>query len=213
MEESNKKINPQQDPEIYFDKSYDSKGRFISYWYQINEIYKLNPTSVLEIGIGNGFVCNYLRLRGLALTTLDIERRLNPNIVGNVINIPFKDNTFDIVTCYELFEHFPYDDFYKALSEILCVTKFSAILSLPDIERVYRVDLQIPKFGEIKKLIRFPRFKKPIHKFNGYHYWEIGKAGYPLKKIVKDIQSIGFRIGNTYRVFENPYHRFFILKK
>ena len=49
--------------------------------------------------------------------------------------------------------------------------------------------------------------------FDGEHYWEIGKAGYPLNKIIKDIQKTGFKIEKTYRIFENPYHRFFILKK
>jgi len=54
---------PQVKPNHYFVNSYDSKGRFISYWYQINEIIKLNPKKVLEIGIGNGFVSKYLKER------------------------------------------------------------------------------------------------------------------------------------------------------
>jgi len=45
------------------------------------------------------------------------------------------------------------------------------------------------------------------------HYWEIGKVGYPLSKITKDIERAGFNITKTYRIFENPYHRFFILRK
>ena len=52
-----------------------------------------------------------------------------------------------------------------------------------------------------------------MNKFDGEHYWEIGKAGYPLSKIIKDIQRAGFKIEKTYSVFENPYHRVFILKK
>jgi hypothetical protein len=54
-----------------------------------------------------------------------------------------------------------------------------------------------------------------MNKFNGEHYWEIGKAGYPLSisKNIKDIQRSGFKIERTYRIFEHPYHRFFILKK
>jgi len=34
-----------------------------------------------------------------------------------------------------------------------------------------------------------------------------------LGKITKDIEGVGFNIKKTYRIFENPYHRFFILKK
>jgi len=40
-----------------------------------------------------------------------------------------------------------------------------------------------------------------------------GRIDYPLSKIFNDIQIAGFKIEKTYRVFENPYHRFFILKK
>ena len=73
--------------------------------------------------------------------------------------------------------------------------------------------MQIPKIGYMKMLIPLPRFKKSIHKFDGEHYWEIGKDGYPLSKITKDIKRAGFDIKKTYRIFENPYHRFFVLKK
>ena len=84
---------------------------------------------------------------------------------------------------------------------------------MPDISRVYRLNIQIPKIGEIKKLVPVGRRKKIIHKFDGEHYWEIGKADYPLNKIIKDIEKAGFKIEKKYRVFEHTYHRFFILKK
>lgn len=144
---------------------------------------------------------------------LDIDRRLNPDIAGSVLNIPFADESFDVVACYELLEHLPYENFCNALSEIFRVCKSHAILSLPDASRVYRIDVQIPKIGEIKRLIHLPRRKKPIHNFDGEHYWEIGKAGYPSSKITNDIERAGFRIEKTYRVFKNPYHGFFILKR
>ena len=52
-----------------------------------------------------------------------------------------------------------------------------------------------------------------MNNFDGEHYWEIGKAGYPLSKIINEIQKVGFRVEKTYRVFENPYHRFLLLRK
>jgi hypothetical protein len=73
--------------------------------------------------------------------------------------------------------------------------------------------VQVPKIGEFKKLIPLPTLKKPSHHFNGQHYWEIGKAEYPLNRIIDDINNAGFKISKTYRIFENPYHRFFILEK
>ena len=51
-----------------------------------------------------------------------------------------------------------------------------------------------------------------MNDFNGEYYWKIGKIGFPLSKITKDIQRVGFKILKTYKIFENPYHGFFILK-
>ena len=208
-----KKMKPQVEPNHYFNKSYDVKERFISYWHQINEIIKLCPKRVLEIGIGNGFTTKYLKERRVNVLTLDIDKMLNPDIVGSILDIPLPDKSFDVVACYEILEHLPYEDFSKALSEIFRVSKSYAILSLPDAGRVYRIYIQIPKIGIFKKLISLPRIQNPIHKFDGEHYWEIGKAGYSLSKITKDIKEAGFKILKTYRIFENPYHRFFVLKK
>ena len=42
---------------------------------------------------------------------------------------------------------------------------------------------------------------------------KIGKTGYPLNKIISEIQNVGFKIKKIYRVFRHPYHKFFILKK
>lgn len=118
-----------------------------------------------------------------------------------------------MLACYEILEHLPYGNFHKVISEIFRVSKSYAILSTPDARRVYRFNVQIPKFGEVKRLIALPRFRKFIHKFNGEHYWGIGKSGYSLNKITNDIQKSTFKIEKTYRVFEHPYHMSFMLRK
>lgn len=201
------------EPAQYYKLAYDSKERFCNYWHQINEVISLDPEKVLEIGIGNSFVSNYLKQRKIRVTTLDIDKRLNPDITGSVLELPFANKSFDLVSCCQTLEHLPFKDFNKALSEIFRVSKKHAIVSLPDINRVYRFSIQIPKVGEIKKLIPFPRFKKQIHSFDKEHYWEIGKAEYPLSKIISNIEKIGFNIERTYRPFEAYNSRFFILVK
>lgn len=205
-------FKPQVEPSHYFRKEYDSKGRFISYWHQINELMELEPRSILEIGIGNGLVANYLKRRGFNVTTMDIDERLNPDKVGSVLDIPFRDGSFEVVACFEVLEHLPWDDVPKALSEIRRVSSRYAILSLPDSTKAYRLDIQVPKIGELKKLMPLPRLQAPKHVFDGEHYWEIGKAGYPLRKVMGEMRSAGFEIRKTYRIFEMPYHRFFVLE-
>ena len=203
----------QVEPNHYFNKSYDSKERFISYWHQINEIIKLAPKNLLEIGIGNGLLANYLKQRGFNVTTIDIDKRLNPDRVGSVLSLPFPGESFELVVCFEVLEHLPYKDYRKALSEIHRVSSKHAVLSLPDSTRAYRFNILLPKIRELKILMPLPRLKPWKHEFDGEHYWVIGKAEYPLRRVIGGMQSTGFEIKKTYRVFEIAYHRFFILAK
>lgn len=197
----------------YLQKSYDTKERFISYWHQIEEILNTKPGPVLEIGVGNKFVENYLRERCINLTTLDIEAHLLPDVSGSVSSIPFKSEVFDTVSCCEVLEHLPYSNFLPCLLEIIRVSRRFVILSLPDVTTSYRIHLDLPRLKTIHKLFEHPYPRPDEHVFDGEHYWEIGKKGYPLKRITESIKQLGLTIISTYRVYEFPYHRFFILEK
>lgn len=206
-------MKPQVPPDQYFGENYLKKVRFISYWHQIHEIVSHEPQSILEIGIGNGLVSNYLKYIGYNIVTIDIDRRLHPNIAGSVLNTPFQANSFDLVACFEVLEHIPYDKFTQALSELHRITSGYVILSVPDCTSVYPVYIHIPKLGALRTLIPIPRLKAPRHEFDGEHYWEIGKEGYSIETITEKIKNTGFEITKTYRVFEIPYHHFFVLNK
>jgi ubiquinone/menaquinone biosynthesis C-methylase UbiE len=198
---------------VYFKSTYDTKERFCSYWHQIDEVIQLNPKTVLEIGIGNAFVTNYLKGKKLQVTTLDTEHTLNPHVVGSVVAIPFPRAFFDVVTCYEVLEHLPYSDFKRALKELSRVSHRYVIISLPDVTTVYRINIELPRIKPIKKLLSHPLPKAAVHTCDGYHYWEIGKQQYPLKQIKQDIEYTSLKIMKSYRVFEFYYHRFFLLEK
>lgn len=206
-------MKPQVPPDHYAEPSYDSKGRFISYWHQINEIISFNPGRVLEIGIGNGFVSKYLRERGINIKSLDINRKLRPDVAGSVLEIPFIDESFEVVACYEVLEHLPYNEFSNALKEMHRISRKHVILSLPDVTTVYRINIELPRIKPIKRLVKHPFHRSTHHALDGEHCWEIGKTGYLLKRIITDIEDAGFRILKTYRVFENYYHRSFLLNK
>jgi len=201
-------MKPQVNP-IHYKFRYDYKARFICYWYQINEIIETNPDNILEIGIGNKLVSTYLEMQGYNILTIDIDKRLKPNIVSNVTKLPFYSDSFSTIACFEVLEHLPFEKFGICLKEIGRVAKKFVIISIPDIERTIR--LKIPIFGDI--MIPFHRIRKIEHNFDGEHHWEINKKNYELEKIINKIKDSGLKIIRTYRIFENPYHRFFILSK
>jgi ubiquinone/menaquinone biosynthesis C-methylase UbiE len=201
------------DCDHYFSTSYDTKERFISYWHQINEITKLKVSNCLEVGVGNGFVSRYLITRGVNVITLDVNPNLDSNIIGTVLSIPFVHRSFDIVSCCEVLEHLPYHYFPQALKELHRVSRRYVILSLPDHTPVYRFNVELPRVKPIKKLIPHPFPRTSHHEFDGVHHWIIGKKNYSLKKIETDLKRLGYKIKNTYRVWEFYGHRFFLLEK
>lgn len=210
MKEINNQI--QVEPDHYKDLKYDSKERWISYWHQIDEILNLEPENVLEVGIGNGVVNRYLKNAGVSITTLDIDERLKPDKVGSVLNIPFTDNEFSVVACFEVLEHIPFKQFIDALKELKRVSNRYILLSMPDRSRVYKFFLHVPHKKDVKKLFRVPRINKLSHRFDGQHYWEIGKKNYPLKKVKDVIFEAELSLLKTFRVFEFKEHRFFLLE-
>jgi SAM-dependent methyltransferase len=198
----------------YYRFDYDIKERFCSYWHQIDEVVASKPKNVLEIGIGNGIVSSYLAKRGIEVVTLDVDPALGSDVVGSALGIPFVEGAFDVVACYEVLEHLPYPDFRKALDEIRFASNGYVVLSLPDrTGRAYRFLVQIPRLGEIKKHITLPRWRALPSRYDGQHYWEIGTGDYSAGRIISDIQQAGFQVTKNYRVFEYPYHHFFVLQK
>lgn len=197
----------------YLNLAYDSKNRWISYWYQINEIIKSEPKTILEIGVGNKTVSDYLKKLGYKVTTLDFDKALKPDIVGDIRSYDFKNRTFDAVFAAEVLEHLPFKDFKKALKQIKKVVKKKVIISLPHFS-ITDMYFGIKIIPYISKKEFSLKVDIPIkHKFLGEHYWEIGKKNYKLARICNEIKSAGFKIDKEYYPKENPRHHFFILSR
>lgn len=201
-------FRPQVEPSHYDTFEYNNKDRLISYGLQVSEIVRLKPSTVLEVGIGNGFVSKYLKSLGFAVHTCDADVRLNPDTVGELEHLPFGEAQFDVVCCFETLEHLPWKSFGPATRELARVARRSVLLSLPDVTPYFRLNLE---FGFKHSLCSFfydlpLAYKK--HDFNGEHYWEVGKRGWPLRRIVRELKASGLVVESTFRAAENPWHRF-----
>lgn len=194
-------------------KNYVSKERWASFWHQFDEVIQLAPSSVLEIGVGAGIFKEMASNFGVDIETVDFDPELNPNYVASVTDLPFKDNVYDVVVAFQVLEHLPYDQFLIALNEMERVAARYIVISLPDAETLWRYAFHIPKIGVKSFYIKRPNIGPKEHKFNGEHYWEISKKGYPLSRITNDLKRQGLELIKTYRVPEYTYHRFFVLRK
>jgi SAM-dependent methyltransferase len=194
----------------YCTPEYLSKPRFFSYWNQVTEVIRLDPSSVLEIGPGPGIVTGILRTLGYKVTTLDFADDVGANVVASVLEMPFGNSEFDVTICCQVLEHIEFSKFECALEEIKRVTKIGAIISLPHAGKFWAYQLHIPKIGPITFGFNV-QLKAEDHLFDGQHYWEIGKINYPITKI-RAIFGKVFKHSKDFRPPENPYHHFFITR-
>jgi len=192
--------------------SYYTIKRWSSIWYQMNELLACKPHSVLEVGGGIGILKALLQKFNISSTIADIAEDLNPDIVGSVTSLPCDDNSYDAVCAFQVLEHLPFAEFKNSLLELKRVTRKHVILSIPDAKPMVSLEFKIPKLGFRHFSFEIPYSKPPC--FNDpEHHWEINRKGTSLHDVIREIKNTGLKITNTYRIKENPYHRFFRLEK
>jgi SAM-dependent methyltransferase len=190
---------------------YSNPERWASYFYQIKEVLNLNPKSILEIGVGDKVFGEYIKNNtNLLYKSMDLADDLQPDIVGNVSNIPFAGGSFDVVCAFEVLEHLPFDQFEKSLEELKRVSNKHIVISLPHFGPPVKFMIKIPFLPELKFAFKIPFYKK--HIFSGEHYWEIGKKGYS-PSFIKSVTMKHCKVLKEFVPFENQYHHFYVLEK
>ncbi len=117
-------------------KEYSLPGRILLF---IRDLYRalkvkffLNPKSLLDVGCGTGGMIRILRFLGVDARGLEISNYqlslANPKIkefltVGNILNLPYKNSFFDIVTTVDVLEHIPTEHLALAIGECNRVAK------------------------------------------------------------------------------------------
>lgn len=118
--------------------------------YLINNFYKtlirlaklLKLETILDAGCGEGFSLSKLseykigtKLEGVddSRIALSLGKKLFPSLnlkYGSIHNLPYANNSFDLVVCTEVLEHLKSPD--NAITEALRVSKKYAIFSVPN---------------------------------------------------------------------------------
>ena len=203
----------QVDKKHYSFQRYFWPGRWMSYWYQTQEITSREDiTSVLDIGPGTTFLHDILNIHrpDISYKTLDIAEDLHPDFIGGVTNIPLPDNSYDVVSAFQVLEHIEFSDFETSLREMKRVSNKYVFLSLPHFGPSIEFHCKIPFLPRLRFATKVSYAKK--HVFGGQHYWEIGKKGYS-PKVIRSILLQHFTILSEYVPFENQYHHFYIMEK
>lgn len=111
------------------------------YQHLISLISKLEVKNVLDVGCGEGFTLERLRVAGIAnqlegvdcsAEAIEIGERLHPRLTfryGNACALPYEDKSFDAVICTEVLEHL--EKPRLAIAELKRVSKKHLIVSVP----------------------------------------------------------------------------------
>lgn len=200
---------PQVAASHYTFTNYATKGRWASYWHQIDEVLRLRPQQCLVVGVGDSVVLDALRSAVEDVVSLDIDSALRPTYVGSVTAIPLPSQSVDVVLCAQVLEHLPYEQFEGALRELARVSRHGLVLSLPRLSRAWSV-----RVGPIRRRDRIVALTIPLQRRlppNDQHYWEVDAKGYPIRRVRQTLRSVG-RIAREYRVPEHPYHHFWVVR-
>jgi len=195
---------------FYNTKYYLNHDRWFSYYQQLKKIHQIKPKKILEVGIGNGFLKRMLADEFI-IKTFDCNPKLKPDILGDIRQIKLDRNSFDLVCCFQVLEHLPFNQLKICLQELHRVSNKYVLISLPYARIDLKLEFKLPLLGFYRFFSTIPRFYQK-HQFDGQHYWEIGKKGFTLKTI-KQILELYFTIEKIDNYYDNPYHIFFKLKK
>lgn len=100
------------------------------------------PGRVLDVGCAKGFLGDKLRRNGIDAWGVDFSRYAIETAlesvkefvrVGNILDLRFEDNSFDLVICLETLEHLAPTQVDKAVSELCRVTSDRIFLTIPSL--------------------------------------------------------------------------------
>ena len=201
--------------DMYKSEVYDTKPRFTSYYNQIRLIRELNIKSILEVGVGTGFLATYLKREGFKVKTADVIKELNPDYVIDLRkDFSLPENRFDAIAAFEALEHVPFEKFKDALIRFRNASKKFVIISIPVQFTCFQMIVRVPVWNKgFELFIPIQRKWSTRNWGESQHYWEAGTKDFPLERIRKEINKSGLKIIKEYVAPENPHHYFFIMKK
>lgn len=118
-----------------------AKRKFIDFFIKkfISKHSNLNKFIMLDVGCGSGIMLNNLNKYGTAIGVDNSYEGIKfcqirghkLVVVGDALNLPFKDNSFDIITCLDVMEHLEDDSTLLAEIYRICKKMGMVIITAP----------------------------------------------------------------------------------
>ncbi len=160
--------------------------------------------TLLDAGCGTGLFSHEAVKRGADVTSLDIGQHLldqvskkcqTKRVIGSVTELPFKDNSFDIVISTEVIEHTT--SAKKAIAELCRVTKPGGTLIITTPNKVWKFAVWVANIFHLR----------PYHSYENWSGWselsaEVKKNKMTIKKLT------GFNILPLFNPILQPFITF-----
>jgi hypothetical protein len=180
-------------------------SNFINAYYQYRDLQLCRDVKkLLIIGLGQGLDRQVLKWRNYEVTTFDIDKTFNPDVIGSVHDLSmFDDGSFDAVIVSHVLEHLavPYLD--RCLEELARVGRY-CLIYLPVAGRHFQLRLKMDFKGidwscifDLFNYFRKPDGITPCY-CAGQHYWEIGMRGFRVGDITRRLSKY-FKVLSAYR--------------
>ncbi|MDB9494337.1 methyltransferase domain-containing protein [Spirulina major CS-329] len=195
---------------VYFSDSYFSLRQLFSLAQQIHEIHSMKPQSILEVGIGNGFVSTFFRQAGYTITTADINPSLEPDICAPLDEIHnfLGGQTFNLVVCCEVLEHMPLERLENNIKYLKSLGQ-KLFLTLPNYKRTFGLYgfLRLPKNSAYPLRMSFNvDLPKQI---GSAHFWEVGSCHQSSRQEIINLLKEHYDYVDSGYMLMNPYHIYF----
>ena len=180
-------------------------SNFANAFAQYRDVTSLGDVSrILIVGPGQGLDCAVFKWRGYDVTTMDIDDRLSPDVIGSVHELSmFEDKAFDVVIASHVLEHLPPAYLDSAIAELARVAHH-ALVYLPIAGRIFRLRVMPGLRGwdwtfalHLPNYFLRPDPNRPLF-CEGQHYWEVGRPGYSQRKVAARLRR-HFNIRAAYR--------------
>lgn len=154
----------------------------------LSEVEQMHPESVLDAGCGEGFTLAKLEEGNIGSlhegieydqTALDIGKTMYPKILlkkGNIYQLPYSDNMFDVVLCTEVLEHLESPE--SAIKELQRVTKKHCVVSVP-----HEPYFQLANFLRGKNISRWGNDIEHIQHWSAQGIAELLAKYFTVKKV------------------------------